>query len=237
MPRYATVIFDCDSTLSALEGIEELAAAHRGEVVALTEAAMRGAVPLEEVYGRRLELARPTRAQVEALGRRYVESLVPDAREVVAALQGEGIEVRIISGGLLPAVRALAEELGIDAETVAAVDIYFDGDGAYAGFDAGSPLAYSGGKQVVIERWRPELRRPVLLVGDGVTDLEARDVVDAFAAFAGVVERAPVVEMADVVVRSPSLAPVLAIALDGEPPRGAGAQEVYSRGIELLANE
>jgi phosphoserine phosphatase len=236
MPRYETVIFDCDSTLSTLEGIEELAAAHRGEVMALTEAAMRGAVPLEEVYGRRLALARPSRAQVEALGRRYVETLVPDTREVVSALRGEGIEVRIISGGVLPAVLALARELGVDAEAVAAVDVHFDDEGEYAGFDAGSPLAYSGGKRVVIERWGAELRRPVLLVGDGVTDLEARDVVDAFVGFAGVVERAPVVEMADLVVRAPSLAPVLAIALDGEPPRNAGAQEVYSRGIELLAN-
>lgn len=237
MPRYATVIFDCDSTLSTIEGIEELASAHQGEVMALTEAAMRGALPLEEVYGRRLELARPTRAQVEALGRRYVETLVADAREVVAALQGEGIEVRIISGGLLPAVQALAHHLAISAEAVAAVDLYFDDAGEYTGYDAGSPLAYSGGKRVIIERWGAELRRPVLLVGDGVTDLEARDVVDAFVAFAGVVERAPVVAMADVVVRATSLAPILAVALDGEPPRAPGAQEVYSRGIELLAYE
>lgn len=235
MPRYATVIFDCDSTLSTLEGIEELAAAHRGEVMALTEEAMRGAVPLEEVYGRRLALARPTRAEVEALGRRYVETLVPDAREVISALQGEGIEVRIISGGLLPAVQALAHELGVGAEAVAAVDVYFDAEGEYAGYDAGSPLAYSGGKRIVIERWGTKLRRPALLVGDGVTDLEARDVVDAFVAFAGVVERAPVVQMADIVVRANSLAPILAIALDAEPPRDPGAQEVYLRGIELLA--
>jgi phosphoserine phosphatase len=237
MPRYATVIFDCDSTLSTIEGIEELAAVRRAEVMALTDAAMRGAIPLEEVYGRRLELVRPNRAQVEALGKRYIETLVPHARETVAALQSEGIEVRIISGGFLPAVRIVARHLGIDEDAVAAVDLEFDGSGEYTGYDAGSPLAYSGGKRTIIERWGPELPRPVLMVGDGVTDLEASSVVDAFVAFAGVVERAPVVEMADMVVRAPSLAPVLAIALDGEPPRGPTAQELYSRGIELLEHE
>jgi phosphoserine phosphatase len=126
---------------------------------------------------------------------------------------------------------------GVADELIAAVDLHFDESGRYLGYDAGSPLAYSGGKRVVIEGWRPELRRPVLMVGDGMTDLEARSVVDAFVAFAGVVERAPVVEMADLVVRSYSLAPILAIALAGEPPRSPVAQEVYLRGIELLAQD
>jgi phosphoserine phosphatase len=237
MPRYATVIFDCDSTLSTIEGIEELAADQRAEVAALTDAAMRGALPLEEVYGRRLALGDPTRARVEALGQQYLETLVPDTRETIEALRGEGIEVRLISGGLLPAIRILGEALGIGADAIAAVDLEFDEAGRYLGYDAGSPLAYSGGKKIVIERWLPALRRPILLVGDGVTDLEARPVVDAFVAFAGVAERAPVVEMADLVVRTRSLAPVLAIALDGEPPRNPVAQELYSRGIEMLKAE
>ena len=60
MRPFRTVLFDCDSTLSTIEGIEELAAANRPEIVALTEAAMRGEVPLETVYAKRLELVQPT---------------------------------------------------------------------------------------------------------------------------------------------------------------------------------
>lgn len=232
--RYGTVVFDCDSTLSSIEGIEELAGEHRAEVAALTEASMRGVVLLEEVYGRRLELVRPSRDQVAALGRLYVERLVPDAREVVATLREEGIEVRVVSGGLRPAVLFLTRELGIPDDAVAAVDIYFDDDGAYAGWDAGSPLAYGGGKRVVIERWAPSLPRPILMVGDGATDLEARPVVDAFVAFAGVVERPPVVQAADIVIRAPSLAPVVAIAFDGEPPESARGRELFERGARML---
>jgi phosphoserine phosphatase len=232
--RFATVVLDCDSTLSAVEGIEELAAERRAEVSALTEAAMRGAVPLEEVYGRRLELIRPTRARVDALGRLYVKRLVPDAREVVAVLGREGVVVRIVSGGLLPAVRTLARELGVGDDAVAAVDVYFSGDGAYAGFDASSPLARSGGKREVLEAWGAELPRPVLLVGDGATDLEAAPVVDLFVAFAGVVDRPVVTGAADVVVRACTLAPVLALALGDAAPADPSSHALWRRGMALL---
>jgi phosphoserine phosphatase len=229
---FRTVIFDCDSTLSTIEGIEELARDHRAEVEALTEEAMRGSLPLEQVYGRRLELVRPPRSRVLALGQRYIETLVPDAIETVAALRAEGIDVRVISGGLKPAVLAVARKLGIADQAVAAVDLYFGPDGGYAGFEEGSPLATSGGKRRVIESW--QLDRPVLMVGDGATDLEARPVVDGFAAFAGVVYRAPVVAAADYVIRDNSLAPILPLALGGRRPASVAAQELFDRGIAFL---
>jgi phosphoserine phosphatase len=235
MSRYRCVIFDCDSTLSTIEGIEVLAAAHREEVAALTDAAMRGALPLEQVYGRRLDLVRPTREAVAALGRRYVETLVPDAAEVVGALRAEGVDVRIISGGLRPAVVALGHALGVADRAIAAVDVYFDDAGEYAGFDRRSVLARSGGKREQIELWGPTLPRPVMLVGDGATDLEARPAVDCFVAFAGVVERPAIVAQADVALRGPSLAPVLPLVFDAVAPRSAAARATYEAGIAQLA--
>src|SRR5918999_6085058 len=163
--RFGSVIFDCDSTLSAIEGIEELAHAHREEIARLTEAAMRGEIPLEDVYGRRLALVRPTRDQVNALGDRYVRTLVTDARETIAALLSEHIEVRVMSGGIRQAVVTLAMSLGLTERAVAAVDVHFDENGDYAGFDEDSPLARSGGKRIVLERWLPALPRPIMLVG------------------------------------------------------------------------
>lgn len=229
MPRFSTVIFDCDSTLSAVEGIDELAGPHREASTALTNAAMRGELPLEAVYGKRLELIRPTREQVEALGRLYVERLVPDARETVAALRAEGIEVRVVSGGLLPAVREVARAVAVPDEYVAAVDVRFDADGAFAGWETTSPLARSLGKRAQLERWNGTLPRPVMMVGDGITDLEARPPADSFVAFAGIAAREPVLAQADAVIRSRSLAPVLRLALGGDPPRSPAA-------IALLAS-
>lgn len=233
MPRFRTVLFDCDSTLSAIEGIDELAVRCRDDVERLTDAAMRGRIPLEEVYGRRLALVQPTRASVEALAREYVSRLVPDARETIAALHAAGVDVRIISGGLLPAVLEVAHAVGVPAEKVAAVGIEFDDEGAYAGFDIGSPLAATGGKRVAIERWG--IARPALMVGDGMTDLEARDAVDCFVAFAGVIERPSVVGAADAVIRSRSLAPILPLTLDPDELVQPGHVALYERGAAMTA--
>jgi phosphoserine phosphatase len=231
-----SVVFDCDSTLSAIEGIEHISAAHRAEIEALTRAAMDGGAPLEAVYGRRLDLVQPDRTTVERLTAAYVAALTPDAREVVAALLAEGIAVRVVSGGLLPAVQGLAVELGLDEGDVAAVDVTFDSRGAYTGFDATSPLARSGGKTEVLTRWRATLPAPIMMVGDGATDAEARTAVDLFVAYCGVVERPAVAAEADFVVRSASLAPVLALALDRAPTDSAFA-ELYDKGRSLLEQD
>jgi phosphoserine phosphatase len=232
---FASVVFDCDSTLVEVEGIDELAGERAAEVRALTNAAMAGAIPLEEVYGRRLALIRPSRERVEALGRAYVRTLVEDARPVAAALLWLGKQLRVVSGGLRPPVEALARELGLGPEAVAAVGIRFDAEGRYLDFEHDSPLARSGGKEPVVRAWG--LPRPLLLVGDGATDLEARPAADAFAAYMGVAYRPAVAERADVVLRARSLAPVLALAAGPEDRarlRGSEWAEVLARGDQLL---
>lgn len=233
---FASVVFDCDSTLARIEGIDELAGDHADEIRALTEAAMQGRVPLEEVYGRRLDIIRPTREMLEVVGQAYVAGLVPDAREVVGALRWLGKTVRILSGGLRPPVEEVARALGLPLDAVSAVGIECDASGEYAGFERDCPLARSGGKVEVIREWH--LPRPSMLVGDGATDLEAKPVVDLFAAYMGIAFRANVAAGADVVLRDESLAPVLALAAGAEDrARLAGSRwaDVLARGDALLA--
>jgi phosphoserine phosphatase len=232
--RFGTVVFDCDSTLSAIEGIEYLSVDRLPEVEALTRDAMDGRLPLEAVYGKRLELVRPDRPALDRLSSAYIDALTPDTRAVVAALLALGVRVCVISGGLKPAVLAVAIELGIAESDVAAVDLSFDTDGCYAGFDAGSPLARSGGKTDVLREWRSRLPAPIMIVGDGATDAEAREVVDMFVAYAGVVERQGVVAAADHVIRGASMAPVLTLALAGVAPERSEFTELFQKGRALL---
>lgn len=211
-PPYATVVFDCDSTLSEIEGIDELGAAHRERIAALTERAMSGELKLEDVYKLRLELVKPSRERVERLGREYVERMLPHARELVAALRALGKRVAIVSGGVAPAVRAVARELGIGEADVHAVELHFDAHGVYAGFDERSPLARSGGKiDVVRSIGAREDARPLALVGDGITDLEAGEAAggaERFIAYGGVVRRDAVFGRARVTCATRSLAGV-----------------------------
>jgi phosphoserine phosphatase len=206
----ALVILDCDSTLVGVEGVNELATrAGVGERIAeMTRSAMDGEIPLEEVYGHRLEIIRPGRSDLAWLGRRYIETLVPGARESIAALVDAGCEIHVISGGLRPAVTALALALGLSHDRVHAVDIHFDYSGCYEGFETDSPLAGSGGKAVVIK----DLTHPgitTFMVGDGMTDLEAVAVGAVTVGFGGVITRPSVVEKADHFVAGPSLEPVV----------------------------
>ncbi len=207
--RFGSVIFDCDSTLSAIEGVDELAIGHREAVAALTDAAMRGAVPLETVYGERLSLIRPNREAVDALAGQYIARAVPDARATVQALLTNGVRVKILSGGLRQAILPFAAWLGVAGADVAAVDLRFNADGSYQGYDELSPLGRSGGKRTVVEGWLGTIPGPVMMVGDGMTDLEARPVVDRFVAYAGVVDRPAVTAAADAVIRTPSLLQLL----------------------------
>jgi phosphoserine phosphatase len=215
-PPYATVAFDCDSTLSAIEGIEELARDCRAEVERLTARAMDGRVPLEEVYGARLELIRPTRAAVAEVAEHYARHALPHARELVAALRALGKRVVVVSGGLLPAVLPFALGLGLAGpEDVLAVDLRFDPTGAYAGFDETSPLARSGGKIGVL-RALAAGAGALAFVGDGATDLEAGPEAARFIAFGGVVRRERVFEAALVACAVPDFAALLPLLLSTE---------------------
>ena len=180
------IAFDCDSTLSAIEGIDELGRS-RGPAVfaqieAMTHDAMNGRLPVEAVFGRRLELIQPSRADAEAVGRRYVETVEPTAQATIAALKSRGWMPVIISGGFRPLMGSLAEHLGI--ERVEAVDIFFHADGTYKGYDTNYPTTRSGGKPDIVAALKREFSpAQFVMVGDGASDLETKPVVDRFVGF------------------------------------------------------
>ncbi len=205
-PRFLSVVLDVDSTLSGIEGIEWLAA-HRNDalrefVERRTADAMAGLLPLDAVYGERLDSVAPTLAELQTLGLAYRRKVAPGAADAVRAMQAAGVRVVIVSGGLLTGVESLAEMLGIDAADVHAVRTLHDERGLYDGFDHLSPLTTQEGKPTLVRTLG--LPAPVLAVGDGSTDLAIRvaGAADAFAAFTGFVSRPAVVADADHVVGS-----------------------------------
>jgi len=210
-PPYSTIVFDCDSTLATIEGIEELVPEFSPELEALTSAAMNGEVPLEAVYGKRLELVRPTRQAVLDVGARYVETALKNGRALVSALRALDKRVLIVSGGVLPAVAILGEHLGVPAIDTHAVDLHFDADGHYSGFESTSPLARAGGKLELLESL--DRAGGLVLIGDGATDLEAAGACARFIAFGGVVRRESVFQAATVGVTEPDLAALLPLLL------------------------
>lgn len=213
---FRAVYFDCDSTLTAIEGVDELLAdyapAVRAEIAAWTEAAMNGERPLAEVYELRLRRLAPRRDQLAAVGQLYAARAVPDAAATLAALRWLGKIVGIVSGGLLDPVRAFATTLDLDLAHVHAVPLQFDAAGHYVDFDHQCPLWRNGGK-VELLRQLPASHRPMAFVGDGITDLETMGTADRFVGFGGVVARAAVAAGAECFVTAPRLAAVLPFLL------------------------
>ena len=106
-------------------------------------------------------------------GERYVQELVPGARETIEALRRLGKPVYVVSGGLLPSCRVSRASAGDTDVTCHAVPIEFDASGSYQGFDQGSPLPRADGKAVVC-RELVQRHGAIAMVGDGMTDVAAR---------------------------------------------------------------
>jgi phosphoserine phosphatase len=215
--KFRAVCFDCDSTLSRLEGIDELASRYgrKDEVARLTEAAMNGSLSIDDVYAKRLSIVRPDREAVAWLGERYVQELVPGARETIEALHRLGKPVYVVSGGLLPSVRHLARTLAIPESHVYAVPIQFDANGAYQGFDEGSPLPRADGKAIVC-RELAQRHGAIAMVGDGMTDVAARAGGAYVIGFGGVAYRETVAMGADCYIAHTELTATLEPLLSGE---------------------
>jgi phosphoserine phosphatase len=199
------ICLDCDSTLSAIEGVDELARlrgpAALAEVAAMTNDAMEGKIPLEQVFARRLEIIRPGRAETEAIGRQYVREIEPTAVRTVAALQAAGWTPVIVSAGYTQAIEPLAQLLGI--ARIEAVRLEFDAQGNYAGFDMAHPATRKGGKPEIVRALKAEFGSTrTVAVGDGVSDLETKPEVDLFVGFGRYVVRDKVRAGAAAFIRS-----------------------------------
>jgi HAD superfamily phosphoserine phosphatase-like hydrolase len=204
LPKFKTVVFDVDSTLAAIEGIDWLAVLRGPEVAKhseeLTARAMAGELPIEAVYTTRLERIRPTAQELMRLADAYQQAVEPGARELIGELQQARVHVHLLSGGLRPSIIPFALQLGVPADRVHAVSLAQDEDGTFSKLDGDQPLATQQGKPLTVQRL--QLRGPVAMVGDGSTDAAVRGVVDNFYAYTGVARREKVVAVADAEAKS-----------------------------------
>jgi phosphoserine phosphatase len=199
------LLFDCDSTLSAIEGIDELGRLRGPEVFKavedMTTQAMDGSTPMESIFAKRLDMIKPTLKELESIGQKYIQQVEPTALDTIKKLKAAGWTVIIVSGGFTQAIRPLAQHLGI--ERVEAVELRFNADGSYAGYVESCPTAKSKGKNVVALKLRDEFKATqTILVGDGASDLEVKGDVDKMIGFGRYTARPKVKAGADAFITS-----------------------------------
>jgi phosphoserine phosphatase len=185
-----TVVIDFDSTLVSCESLEEILRPHLSgrpdlvrEVRRITELGMAGEIPFAESLGRRLAVARPTRADVRRFATSAHRFLTPGMAPLLADLRRRRVAVSFVSGALREAMLPLARRLHVPLRRVHGVRARWSRDGRFLGLSDRDPFAVS--KAAGVKRVARTWSRPRIGVGDGATDLELlrRRAVDRFVAF------------------------------------------------------
>lgn len=159
---------------------------------------MGGSVLFQDALQARLDIIQPTADMLRAYEEQDSLQLTPHVHDFVNALHARGSNVYLISGGFTQMIHPWAAKLGIAPQHVLANTILFDEHGSYAGFDKDAFTSRSGGKAAAMQHLVDAgLPGPYLMVGDGVTDLEAKPPADALLGYGGVVSREAVQGAAD----------------------------------------
>lgn len=223
MEKYNIVVFDLDSTLVKIEGLDWLASLNgRGKLVkALTKRSMNGEISFKEVLNKKMRIIAPSHNDLILLGKEYCKNLVEDVKKVIYFLQKLNKEVWIVTGNFDPAVSILANKLGIPKENAINNKVYFDAEGNYNGFNSKSPLAHNNGKTKIIKKMKKD-KKKIVFIGDGYTDLEVMKCVDLFIGYGGAVTRNIVKSNSNYYIMCESLSPLLLLCLTKD--------EIYSLG-------
>lgn len=209
MPQ-PTFILDFDSTLVQCESLDELARLclageeHRAAMEALeqlTRRGMTGELAFDESLKARLELFTATRQQIEVLVTSLMAYISPSARAERDWFNAHKEHIYVISGGFEEYIIPVIERLGMLPEHVYANRFTYQGN-TIRGFDASRLTSRAGGKAA--QAAALELPHPLIAIGDGYTDYEikAKGLADEFWAYAETVQRLPVTEKADRIIRS-----------------------------------
>lgn len=196
------VCFDVDSTVCLDEGIDELADfCGAGKAVAeWTARAMDGSVTFQEALAARLSLISPSLSQLQDFLEKRPPKISPGIAELVEKLKAKNTDVYLVSGGFRQMIAPVASTLGIPHENIFANQLLFGSSGEFLGFDKDEPTSRSGGKAVAVQHIiKAHGYKTLTMIGDGATDLEARQPggADLFICYAGVQLRERVAAKAD----------------------------------------
>jgi len=204
------ILFDCDGTLSQIEGIVELARWKGVEkaVAELTEKAMGQIGMCPDIYRQRLALVKPSQHDLIRLGQTYYQTRAEDIDETINILAAKNFSVYVVSAGMNPSVKIFAEQLNIPNQNVFAVDLSFDQDNQYLDFDHTSPLTQNSGKRIIVAEIKKR-HSYLAYVGDGMNDLQVKDLVDTFIGYGGIFYRQNIADECKYYIKEKSMKKIL----------------------------
>lgn len=205
-------IIDFDSTFVQTESLEDLAKValvdhpNRDMIVAkigdLTNHGMTGTMSLRESLQKRLQLLSAKKSHIRKTVSLLRKNISPSFIRNKKFFKKFGKNIFIVSGGFKELVIPIVKPFGIPEKNVFANTFLFNYGDDIVGIDKNNPLCSNGGKATVVQSLH--LIGDIFIVGDGVTDFEAKQHVKSgqFIAFTENIIRENVVKKADKVVKN-----------------------------------
>ncbi|MDP3282748.1 MAG: phosphoserine phosphatase SerB [Nitrosomonas sp.] len=169
---FKLIAMDMDSTLLAIESIDEIADMHdiKSQVAAITLQTMQGEISFEESLTRRTALLRGL--HYDALQKVYDErvKLNPGAEKMLQQAKLAGLKTMVISGGFTFFTDRIKARLGFDFSAANVLEIK---ENRLTGKVVGEIIGRQG-KAQVLNQIRDELgikREQIIAIGDGANDL------------------------------------------------------------------
>jgi|688.fasta_scaffold08193_7 HAD superfamily phosphoserine phosphatase-like hydrolase len=198
------IVLDFDSTLIQAESLDILAAicnrskTIQEEIKHITNLGMIGEISIQESLSQRIKLINATPADLSELIVKLFSFISPS---IVALTKMKSIFPKncyVVSGGFLEYIMPVCKRIGFLESNIIANQFVLKDDNIID-FNRSLPIAHNMGKVKVINEF--QLARPICMIGDGYTDLEAKleGAVDYFIGYTETVYRDNIVERADAV--------------------------------------
>lgn len=205
--RADCICFDFDSTICKEEGIDVLAKYYGKEdlVKNITEKAMNGMISFEESLKNRLDIIKPTMAGIKNILDTQPFHLNDGIQSLLEKLKQKNppCDIYVISGGFQQIIYPIVKKLGISPEKTVSNILLFDSKDNYIGLDNSIPTCVNEGKLKAIQNLIDNKGfKSVVMIGDGVTDLETKPLVDLFIGYGGSVIRDKIKAESDLFVMS-----------------------------------
>lgn len=170
---FRLIAMDMDSTLLAIESIDEIADMHniKPQVAAITLQTMRGEISFEESLTRRTSLLQGL--HLDALQKVYDErvKLSPGAEKMLQQAKKSGLKTMVISGGFTFFTERIKTKLGFDYAAANVLEIEND---RLTGKVVGEIIGRQG-KAQILKQVCDELGiqcEQTIAIGDGANDLD-----------------------------------------------------------------
>ena len=210
--KLPTFIIDFDSTFVTVESLDELAKIAREhspnkeelfkEIETITKAGMAGIIDFPSSLAKRLALFQPSTDDINGVVAFLKEHITPSVKRNKTFFKEYSNRIYIISGGFRDYIVPIVKDFGISDDHVLANTFIYNAHGTITGCDPDNLLAQSNGKVRAVTSLN--LKGPICVIGDGITDYQIKEQgkADTFFAFTENISRKGVIAKGDLKIKS-----------------------------------